>query len=141
MEGIAPQDCGDGFRSPSCWKRIFKVFKANKSGMEGIEPPVTVPKTVVLPLHHTPLSKFLVILNEVKNLYTFIRFFVTLFLRMTINIYFTITLIIPFSSVLNTSSFHSLGISGFVLMNSINSFFTFKTSSYLLIFNHFSIGS
>jgi hypothetical protein len=27
------------------------------------------------------------------------------------------------------------------LMNSINSFFIFKTSSYLLIFNHFSIGS
>lgn len=55
--------------------------------------------------------------------------------------YFSIILINPFSSVFKTSSFHSLGISGFVLMNSINSFFTFKTSSYLLIFNHFSIGS
>ena len=55
--------------------------------------------------------------------------------------YFIITLIIPFSKVFNTSSLHSFGISGFVLMNSINSFFTFKTSSYLLIFNQFSIGS
>ena len=55
--------------------------------------------------------------------------------------YFSIILINPFSSVFKTSFFHSLGISGFVLMNSINSFFTFKTSSYLLIFNHFSIGS
>ena len=54
MEGIAPQFCGDGFEDRRVEKGYIKEFKFKKTGMEGIEPPVTVPKTVVLPLHHTP---------------------------------------------------------------------------------------
>lgn len=55
--------------------------------------------------------------------------------------YLTKIFIIPFLIASNTSSFHSIGISEFEDKKSIKLFLISCTSSYLLIFNHFSIGS
>lgn len=55
--------------------------------------------------------------------------------------YLTKIFIIQFCIAPNTSFFHSFGISGLVCINLSKFSFTCSTSSCLLIFNHFSIGS
>ena len=137
--GLAPIHRGR-FRRPSCWKRVCKKFKLKKTGMEWIRPDLsgTVSKTIVL---KRVCKKFKLKKNRDGGDRTPGYGSEDRRVAITPHPYFSIILINPFSSTFKTSSFHSLGISGFVLMNLINSFFTFKTSSYLLIFNHFSIGS
>ena len=133
MEWIVPMDIGNGFWSLLCWK-----MRNKKTGMEGIVP---------MDIGNGFRSLLCWKMRNKKNRDGGDRTpgYGSEDRRVAITphpyLYLTKIFIIQFSSVANTSFFHNVGISGLVSMNLIKSCLMFCTSLYLLIFNHFSIGS
>ena len=74
LMGLEPTNAGATIRCVNPFATIAMCF-FKMAGVEGLEPSSTVLETAALPLNYTPISCFIIILNNIQKCKSFFHYF------------------------------------------------------------------